>query len=49
MRCLDRVPTTLGDLDTDHTPEALYTTPRSSYMATFIDAGTIVRGKNIRD
>jgi ABC-type Fe3+/spermidine/putrescine transport system ATPase subunit len=30
------------------TPEALYTAPRSSYVASFIDAGTIVRGRNIR-
>jgi len=31
------------------TPEALYRAPRSSYVASFIDAGTIVRGRNIRD
>src|SRR5205823_7804867 len=31
------------------TPEALYRAPRSSYVASFIDAGTIVRGKNTRD
>src|SRR5262250_2838913 len=31
------------------TPEALYRTPRNSYVASFIDAGTVVRGKNIRD
>jgi ABC-type Fe3+/spermidine/putrescine transport system ATPase subunit len=30
------------------TPEALYRTPRNSYVASFIDAGTIVRGRNIR-
>jgi ABC-type Fe3+/spermidine/putrescine transport system ATPase subunit len=30
------------------TPEALYRTPRSSYVASFIDAGTIIRGKNNR-
>ena len=30
------------------TPEALYRTPRSSYVASFIDAGTIVRGRNAR-
>jgi ABC-type Fe3+/spermidine/putrescine transport system ATPase subunit len=30
------------------TPEALYRAPRSSYVASFIDAGTIVRGKNTR-
>ena len=31
------------------TPEALYRAPRNSYVASFIDAGTIVRGRNIRD
>jgi ABC-type Fe3+/spermidine/putrescine transport system ATPase subunit len=31
------------------TPEALYRAPRSCYVASFIDAGTIVRGRNIRD
>ena len=31
------------------TPEALYRAPRSSYVAGFIDAGTIVRGRNSRD
>ena len=31
------------------TPEALYRTPRSCYVASFIDAGTIVRGRNNRD
>ena len=31
------------------TPEALYRTPRNSYVASFIDAGTVVRGKSIRD
>jgi ABC-type Fe3+/spermidine/putrescine transport system ATPase subunit len=31
------------------TPEALYRAPRSSYVASFIDAGTIVRGRNSRD
>jgi len=31
------------------TPEALYRTPRNSYVASFIDAGTIVRGKSIRN
>jgi ABC-type Fe3+/spermidine/putrescine transport system ATPase subunit len=31
------------------TPEALYRAPRSSYVASFIDAGTIVRGRNIRN
>jgi iron(III) transport system ATP-binding protein len=30
------------------TPEALYRTPRNSYVAGFIDAGTIVRGRNTR-
>jgi len=30
------------------TPEALYHTPRNSYVAGFIDAGTIVRGRNSR-
>jgi ABC-type Fe3+/spermidine/putrescine transport system ATPase subunit len=30
------------------TPEALYRAPRNCYVAGFIDAGTIVRGKNIR-
>jgi ABC-type Fe3+/spermidine/putrescine transport system ATPase subunit len=30
------------------TPEALYRTPRNSYVAGFIDAGTIVRGRNSR-
>jgi ABC-type Fe3+/spermidine/putrescine transport system ATPase subunit len=30
------------------TPEALYRAPRSSYVASFIDAGTIVRGRNTR-
>jgi ABC-type Fe3+/spermidine/putrescine transport system ATPase subunit len=30
------------------TPEALYRAPRSSYVAGFIDAGTIVRGRNTR-
>ncbi len=31
------------------TPEALYRAPRNSYVASFIDAGTIVRGGNSRD
>jgi ABC-type Fe3+/spermidine/putrescine transport system ATPase subunit len=31
------------------TPEALYRAPRNCYVAGFIDAGTIVRGRNIRD
>src|SRR5919197_89294 len=31
------------------TPEALYRAPRNSYVASFIDAGTVVRGKSIRD
>ncbi len=31
------------------TPEALYRAPRNSYVAGFIDAGTIIRGKNLRD
>ncbi|HEY4164786.1 MAG TPA: ABC transporter ATP-binding protein [Dongiaceae bacterium] len=31
------------------TPEALYRAPRNSYVAGFIDAGTIVRGRNSRD
>jgi ABC-type Fe3+/spermidine/putrescine transport system ATPase subunit len=31
------------------TPEALYRTPRNSYVASFIDAGTIVRGKSVRN
>ena len=31
------------------TPEALYRAPRNCYVAGFIDAGTIVRGKNTRD
>jgi ABC-type Fe3+/spermidine/putrescine transport system ATPase subunit len=31
------------------TPEALYRTPRNSYVASFIDAGTIVRGTSTRD
>jgi len=31
------------------TPEALYKAPRNCYVAGFIDAGTIVRGRNIRD
>jgi spermidine/putrescine transport system ATP-binding protein len=30
------------------TPEALYNAPRSCYVASFIDAGTIVRGRNAR-
>jgi ABC-type Fe3+/spermidine/putrescine transport system ATPase subunit len=30
------------------TPEALYRAPRNCYVAGFIDAGTIVRGRNIR-
>src|ERR1700709_465015 len=30
------------------TPESLYRAPRSSYVAGFIDAGTIVRGRNAR-
>jgi ABC-type Fe3+/spermidine/putrescine transport system ATPase subunit len=30
------------------TPESLYRAPRSSYVAGFIDAGTIVRGRNTR-
>ena len=30
------------------TPEALYRAPRNCYVASFIDAGTIVRGKNVR-
>jgi ABC-type Fe3+/spermidine/putrescine transport system ATPase subunit len=30
------------------TPEALYTVPRNSYVASFIDAGTIVRGRSVR-
>jgi ABC-type Fe3+/spermidine/putrescine transport system ATPase subunit len=30
------------------TPEALYRAPRDAYVASFIDAGTIVRGRNIR-
>jgi ABC-type Fe3+/spermidine/putrescine transport system ATPase subunit len=30
------------------TPEALYRAPRSCYVASFIDAGTIIRGRNIR-
>ena len=30
------------------TPEALYRAPRNCYVASFIDAGTIVRGRNIR-
>ena len=30
------------------TPEALYRTPRNSYVAEFIDAGTVVRGRNSR-
>jgi len=30
------------------TPEALYRTPRNSYVAGFIDAGTVVRGRNTR-
>ena len=30
------------------TPEALYRTPRNSYVAEFIDAGTVIRGRNIR-
>jgi ABC-type Fe3+/spermidine/putrescine transport system ATPase subunit len=30
------------------TPEALYRSPRNCYVASFIDAGTIVRGRNIR-
>jgi ABC-type Fe3+/spermidine/putrescine transport system ATPase subunit len=29
-------------------PEALYRTPRTAYVASFIDAGTIVRGKTAR-
>jgi ABC-type Fe3+/spermidine/putrescine transport system ATPase subunit len=31
------------------TPEALYRAPRNSYVASFIDAGTIVRGRSIRN
>src|SRR5262249_15246480 len=31
------------------TPEALYRAPRNSYVASFIDAGTVVRGKSIRN
>jgi ABC-type Fe3+/spermidine/putrescine transport system ATPase subunit len=31
------------------TPEALYRTPRNSYVAGFIDAGTIVHGRNTRN
>jgi ABC-type Fe3+/spermidine/putrescine transport system ATPase subunit len=31
------------------TPEALYRAPRDCYVASFIDAGTIVRGRTIRD
>src|SRR5262249_30529826 len=31
------------------TPEALYATPRNSYVAGFIDAGTIIRGRNARN
>jgi spermidine/putrescine transport system ATP-binding protein len=31
------------------TPEALYRAPRSSYVAGFIDAGTVVRGTNTRE
>jgi ABC-type Fe3+/spermidine/putrescine transport system ATPase subunit len=31
------------------TPEALYLAPRTSYVANFLDAGTIVRGRNTRD
>ena len=31
------------------TPEALYRAPRSTYVASFIDAGTIVRGRSRRD
>jgi ABC-type Fe3+/spermidine/putrescine transport system ATPase subunit len=31
------------------TPEALYRAPRNAYVAGFIDAGTIIRGKNLRD
>jgi len=30
------------------TPEALYRAPRNCYVASFIDAGTIVRGRNTR-
>jgi ABC-type Fe3+/spermidine/putrescine transport system ATPase subunit len=30
------------------TPEALYSAPRNCYVASFIDAGTIVRGRNTR-
>jgi ABC-type Fe3+/spermidine/putrescine transport system ATPase subunit len=30
------------------TPEALYKAPRSCYVASFIDAGTVVRGRNVR-
>src|SRR5262249_20796827 len=30
------------------TPEALYRPPRNCYVASFIDAGTIVRGRNSR-
>jgi ABC-type Fe3+/spermidine/putrescine transport system ATPase subunit len=30
------------------TPEALYRAPRTCYVASFIDAGTIVRGRNTR-
>jgi ABC-type Fe3+/spermidine/putrescine transport system ATPase subunit len=30
------------------TPEALYRAPRNCYVANFIDAGTIVRGRNTR-
>jgi ABC-type Fe3+/spermidine/putrescine transport system ATPase subunit len=31
------------------TPEALYRAPRNSYVASFIDAGTVVRGRSSRD
>ncbi len=31
------------------TPEALYRAPRDAYVASFIDAGTIIRGRNIHD
>ena len=31
------------------TPEALYRAPRTSYVASFIDAGTIVRGPSVRE
>jgi ABC-type Fe3+/spermidine/putrescine transport system ATPase subunit len=31
------------------TPEALYRAPRSAYVANFIDAGTIVRGRSTRE